>query len=466
MTGVQTCALPICQLAYSEADGKLYRNGKHGTSAWDNYWTRASVDAIDVTSDGSVVISADKITTGTLNAANVSVTNLNASNITSGTIDASVIGVTNLNASNITSGTINASVIGVTNLDADEITTGTLSATRISGGTLDAADITVTNLSASAIAGGTLSGIILDVTGAATFRNKTTTGSRSISTITSGATTTATVTTTTSHGFSTGNVILITGASGTNSGDVNGGYYAIVVTGSSTFTITKTGTNSLNLTGGTASGSTSPAIVTSGSVTQGDIAAANDAILHLGATSASSANVGGTFTPRLQLESTYANFRDSIVRAKQIDVHESDADANSGTRRATIRGSATAAGRLVVENTAGAGDVTLYVDGNITTVNGGDLDVAGWASFGNWVAGAVSITPTANTPTSGAITYTALTGTGSIYGVVTPITTVIGSVVLGASFGGAPGSSSATIYVYRTNTTSTSIHYHIWRNPA
>jgi hypothetical protein len=81
---------PVGQLAYSEADGKLYRNGKHpspGTGeAFDNYWTRASVDAIDVTSDGLVVISADKITTGTLNAGNVSVTNLNASNITTGTL--------------------------------------------------------------------------------------------------------------------------------------------------------------------------------------------------------------------------------------------------------------------------------------------------------------------------------------------------------------------------------------------
>lgn len=131
---------PVGQIVYSEADGKLYRNGKHpspGTgAAWDNYWTRASVDAIDVTSDGSIVISADKITTGTLNAANVAVTNLNASNITSGTINASVIGVTNLNASNITTGTISA----------DLISGGTISANIISGGTL-----TLTGLGATAI---------------------------------------------------------------------------------------------------------------------------------------------------------------------------------------------------------------------------------------------------------------------------------------------------------------------------
>lgn len=83
---------PIGQIAYSEADGKLYRNGKPGTTAFDGYWTRAAVDAIDISADGSVVISADKITTGTLNAANVSVTNLSADNIVSGSLKADRIG--------------------------------------------------------------------------------------------------------------------------------------------------------------------------------------------------------------------------------------------------------------------------------------------------------------------------------------------------------------------------------------
>jgi hypothetical protein len=83
---------PVGQIAYSEADGKLYRNGKPGTTAFDGYWTRAAVDAIDISADGSVVISADKITTGTLNAANVSVTNLSADNIISGSLKADRIG--------------------------------------------------------------------------------------------------------------------------------------------------------------------------------------------------------------------------------------------------------------------------------------------------------------------------------------------------------------------------------------
>lgn len=75
---------PVGQLAYSEFDGKLYRNGKPGTTAFDNKWTRASVDAIDVTSDGSVVISADRITTGSLDAGRIQTGTLTAIAINNG----------------------------------------------------------------------------------------------------------------------------------------------------------------------------------------------------------------------------------------------------------------------------------------------------------------------------------------------------------------------------------------------
>lgn len=54
----------------------------------------------------TTVIDGGHITTGTIDASVVSVTNLNASNIKSGTLNASVVSVTNLNASNITSGSL------------------------------------------------------------------------------------------------------------------------------------------------------------------------------------------------------------------------------------------------------------------------------------------------------------------------------------------------------------------------
>lgn len=58
-----------------------------------------------ITMDGAIV--ADFITTGTLDASKITVTNLDAGSITTGTLDASHITVTNLNASSITAGTLN-----------------------------------------------------------------------------------------------------------------------------------------------------------------------------------------------------------------------------------------------------------------------------------------------------------------------------------------------------------------------
>ena len=71
---------------------------------------------------------------------------LNASDITTGTLDASLITVSNINASNINTGTLNAGVIVISNLDADNITSGSLSSTRL---TPDS--ITSTYMSANSI---------------------------------------------------------------------------------------------------------------------------------------------------------------------------------------------------------------------------------------------------------------------------------------------------------------------------
>jgi len=91
-----------------------------------------------------IVISADKITTGTLNAANVAVTNLNASNITTGTLTSreinngaftvSTAGAVNASDLTITGGSIslNGGVFGVTSLGAV-----TASNVNITGGQLN-----------------------------------------------------------------------------------------------------------------------------------------------------------------------------------------------------------------------------------------------------------------------------------------------------------------------------------------
>lgn len=59
---------------------KLYRVSSTGI------WVRAAIDKIDVGSDGDISIAADRIVTGTLDAANIQVTNLNAESIISGDI--------------------------------------------------------------------------------------------------------------------------------------------------------------------------------------------------------------------------------------------------------------------------------------------------------------------------------------------------------------------------------------------
>lgn len=66
---------------------------------------------------------------------------IDGGHITTGTIDASAVNVTNIDANNITTGTIDASTVTVTNINADNITSGTISADKISGGTLQGVQI-------------------------------------------------------------------------------------------------------------------------------------------------------------------------------------------------------------------------------------------------------------------------------------------------------------------------------------
>ncbi|CAB4190427.1 hypothetical protein UFOVP1191_59 [uncultured Caudovirales phage] len=83
---------PVGQIAFSQSDGKLYRNGlpepnvTPGNGAFDGLWIRAALDAIDVSPDGTIRISADRITSGTIDAGIVNVTNLNATNLQTGKI--------------------------------------------------------------------------------------------------------------------------------------------------------------------------------------------------------------------------------------------------------------------------------------------------------------------------------------------------------------------------------------------
>ena len=77
-----------------------------------------------ITMDGAIV--ADFITTGTLDASKITVTNLDASAITTGTLDASNITVTNLNAASITAGYLNVDRIQSASLTGTKIAQKTI----------------------------------------------------------------------------------------------------------------------------------------------------------------------------------------------------------------------------------------------------------------------------------------------------------------------------------------------------
>ena len=145
-----------------DSSGNVTISGKISAGSGSTFAGTMSADCITSGSiDASVIevknINASKITSGSIDASVIEVKNINASKITSGSIDASVIEVKNINASKITSGSIDASVIEVKNINASKITSGTMSANKISGGSIDASDVTITNLNASNISSGTMS---------------------------------------------------------------------------------------------------------------------------------------------------------------------------------------------------------------------------------------------------------------------------------------------------------------------
>lgn len=116
---------------------RLNRNGLgFSTTGYDGVYTNAW------TIDGNLV--ADFITTGTLDASEVRVVNLDASNINTGTMSANYI----------SGGTIDASQVNVTNLNASNITSGTMSADRIFGGTINGNNVNCVNITASNISAG------------------------------------------------------------------------------------------------------------------------------------------------------------------------------------------------------------------------------------------------------------------------------------------------------------------------
>jgi hypothetical protein len=344
---------PVGQIAYSEADGKLYRNGKPGTTAFDSKWTRAAVDAIDVTSDGSIVISADRIT--------------------SGTIDAGVINVTQLKAGNIAS--------------------GSLSLTPLSANAITSTNFTVTNTGAITATSANISGAITATSGAiGSFDINATSITNNVSSVYAGL----------FHSTTTGGIAFFAGASDTigsgstfsvtNAGAV--GASNITVTGGSLsigglFIVTSGG--QLTATGGYFNPpSGRSAIVVAGSSSEGDIAASGSGTLHLGRTSASSTG-SGTFYPTLIMDGTNSdhysrsNTLGAAIRSFTADGASfakwtwNETNARFETTDQVYAPSLRSTGDLIA-NSSTANDILLLTPANATSTNSQPLRVTTSAS--------------------------------------------------------------------------------------
>jgi Chaperone of endosialidase len=133
-----TAAASAATAAQTTADGKntIYRQSSTptgGTYKAGDLWFNTSLDNQISRYDGSSWIS-------TLVGTNA-LANFSANKITSGTIDASVINVSNINAGNISTGYLAASRIATASLDASVLNAGTINSSVVYAGTINASQI-------------------------------------------------------------------------------------------------------------------------------------------------------------------------------------------------------------------------------------------------------------------------------------------------------------------------------------
>jgi hypothetical protein len=99
-----------------------------------------------------------------------------------------------------------------------------------------------------------------------------------------------------------------------------------------------------------------------------------------------------------------------------------------------------------------------FVDGEIATKAKLDQIIAATT-----LSGVVKVTPVANIPTSVYVKF-AVPFTGTPYVLLTPQTTVTGTILKGVSVSGG-SSAGFTLWVYRTNTTNTTVQWQAWQDP-
>jgi hypothetical protein len=172
---VQDTAIATAQAAataaQTTADGRnrVFRQGTTPTAtAIGDIWFNTSSDNAISRWDGSTWVlsalgtnalanfSANKITSGSIDASVITVSNLNAGNISTGTLNADRIAAASITGSKIVAGTITASNIATNTITATQIAAGTITATQIASGTITATQISTGTITATQIASGTI----------------------------------------------------------------------------------------------------------------------------------------------------------------------------------------------------------------------------------------------------------------------------------------------------------------------
>jgi hypothetical protein len=170
-----TAAAAAATAAQSTADGKnkVFRQTSAPTASaagdlWfdtddDNRiyrWSGSAWVANDLGTNALANFSANKITSGSINASVVTVSNINAGNISTGTLSADRIASASITGTKIAAGTITASNITSGTITASQIATGTITATQIAAGTITTTQLATGTLSANNITTGTLSATV------------------------------------------------------------------------------------------------------------------------------------------------------------------------------------------------------------------------------------------------------------------------------------------------------------------
>jgi hypothetical protein len=128
----------------TDDDNRIYR------------WSGSAWVANDLGTNALANFSANKITSGTIDASVVTVSNINAGNISTGTLNADRIASASITGTKIAAATIEASNIATGTITATQIAASTITGAKIAAATITADNIAANTITASQIASATI----------------------------------------------------------------------------------------------------------------------------------------------------------------------------------------------------------------------------------------------------------------------------------------------------------------------